>query len=190
MDDETQAFINVFKRPDGVIDWYKVLDIPYTATQEQIRDSFSILSATYGSGPAPQSKEHSVRFVLIKQAFAELDAPAKRKKYDAFLRHQIDHSRLLLAIDTERQKQRIEKSNPQVKSALSSFINRRANSRFKRISLVLFPFVGSVALFRLAQDLDHYSWQPSLSFFLFSMVSVLCLLVTFTSLGDWLSGYQ
>jgi len=47
-----------------------------------------------------------------------------------------------------------------------------------------------VALFRLVQDLDQYSWVPSLSFFLFSMASVLCLLVAFTSLGDWLSGHQ
>ena len=190
MDDETQAFINEFKRPDGAIDWYKVLDVPYTATREQIRDSFAILSATYGPGPEPQSKENTVRFVLIKQAFAELDDPAKRKKYDAFLRHQLDHARLLVAIDSERQRRQIEKSNPQVNFALISFINQRANSRLKRISLVLFPFVGSVALFRLAQDLDHYSWEPSLSFVLFSMVSVLCLLVAFTTIGDWLSGGQ
>jgi curved DNA-binding protein CbpA len=189
MDDETQAFINQFKRPDGAIDWYKVLEVPYTASQEQIRDSFAILSATYGPGPEPQSKENTVRFVLIKQAFTELDDPAKRKKYDAFLRHQHDHARLLVAIDSERQRQQIEKSNPQGSSALVSFISQRANTRFKRISLALFPFVGSVALFRLSEDLDHYSWEPSLSFILFSMASVLCLLVSFTSLGDWLSGH-
>jgi hypothetical protein len=190
VDDEMQAFINEFKRPDGAIDWYKVLDVPYSATREQIRDSFAILSATYGPGPEPQSKENIVRFVLIKQAFNELDDPARRKKYDAFLRHQLDHARLLVAIDSERQRQQIEKINPQACSSLISFINQKVTTRLKRVSLVLFPFVGSVALFRLVQDLDHYSWEPSLSFVLFSMASVLCLLVAFTSLGDWLSGYQ
>jgi curved DNA-binding protein CbpA len=190
VDDETQAFINQFKRPDGAIDWYKVLDVPYTATREEIRDSFAILSATYGPSPDPQSKENTVRFVLIKQAFVELDDPVKRKKYDAFLRQQLDHARLLVAIDSESQRQQIEKSNPQVKSGLSDFINQRANTRSKRISLALLPFVGSVALFRLAQDLNHYSWEPSLSFILFSLASVLCVLITFTGFGDWLSGRQ
>ena len=69
---------------------------------------------------------------------------------------------------------------------LTNFINKRANTRFKRISLVLFPFAVSVALFRLAEDLDDYGWEPSLSFILFFMASVLCLLFAFTSLGDWL----
>lgn len=190
MDNETQALINEFKRPDGAIDWYKLLDVPYTATREQIRNSFAILSAMYGPGPEPQSKENTVRFVLIKQAFSELDDPAKRKKYDAFLRHQLDHARLLVTIDSERQRQQIEKSNQQASFALVRFINQRANSRLKRISLVLFPFVGSVALFRLTQDLDHYSWEPSLSFVLSFMASVLCLLAALTNLGDWLSGGQ
>ena len=190
VNDETQAFINQFKRPDGAIDWYKVLEVPVTASQEEIRDSFAILSATYGPGPEPQSKENLLRFVLIKQAFTELDEPAKRQKYDAFLRHQLDYARLLVAIDSQRQTQRIEKTNSRGSSGLVSLINQRANTRFKRVSLVLFPFVGSVALFRLSQDLDHYSWEPSLSFVLFSMASVFCLLVALTSLGDWLSGHQ
>ena len=70
------------------------------------------------------------------------------------------------------------------------WINQKVDSRFKRISLVILPFVSSVALFRLIQDLDHYRWEPSLSFFLFSMASVLCVFLAFTGLGDWLTSHK
>jgi hypothetical protein len=70
------------------------------------------------------------------------------------------------------------------------WINQKVNTRFKRISLVILPFVSSVALFRLIQDLDHYSWEPSLSFLLFTMASVLSVFLAFTGLSDWLSGHK
>ncbi|MBU1690783.1 MAG: DnaJ domain-containing protein [Gammaproteobacteria bacterium] len=190
MDEETQAFIDAFKRPDGVMDWYKVLDVPRSATQEQIRDSFAILSATFGPRAEGRSKEDTVRHVLLKQAFAELDDPARRKKYEAFLRHEQDHARLLVAIDSERQKQRIAGTNAKSASGIVEIISRKVDSRLKRIALVAFPFLVAVALFRLSQDLDHYSWEPSLSFVLFSMASALCVLIAFTKFGNWLSGHQ
>jgi curved DNA-binding protein CbpA len=190
MDDKTQTFINEFKRSDGIIDWYKVLDVPYSATQEQIEDSFAIHSATYGPGGDPQTKENIVRFVLIKKAYEELNNLPKRKKYDAFLRHQHDHANLLVAIELERQKQQIINTNLQGKFAIINFINQRVNTTFKRISLLLFPLSGSVALFRLVQDLDHSTWEPSLSFVLFSLASVLSFFFAFTSLSCWLKGYQ
>lgn len=190
MDDKTQTFINEFKRSDGIIDWYKVLDVPYSATQEQIEDSFAIHSATYGPGGDPQTNENIVRFVLIKKAYEELNNLPKRKKYDALLRHQHDHANLLVAIELERQKQQIINTNLQEKFAIINFINQRVNTTFKRISLLLFPLSGSVALFRLVQDLDHSTWEPSLSFVLFSLASVLSFFFAFTSLSCWLKGYQ
>jgi curved DNA-binding protein CbpA len=190
MDDKTQTFINEFKRSDGIIDWYKVLDVPYSATQEQIEDSFAIHSATYGPGGDPQTNENIVRFVLIKKAYEELNNLPKRKKYDALLRHQHDHANLLVAIELERQKQQIINTNLQEKFAIINFINQRVNTTFKRISLLLFPLSGSVALFRLVQDLDHSTWEPSLSFVLFSLASVLSFFFAFTSLSYWLKGYQ
>ena len=186
MDDETQAFIDAYKRPDGVMDWYKVLDVPRSATQEQIRDSFAILSATFGPSPEGRTKEHTIRYVLLKQAFAELDDPARRKKYETLLRHGQDHARLLVAIESERQKQRITNST----SGIVKTLSRKMDCPLKRIALVAFPFLLAVAIFRLPQDLDHYSWEPSLSFVLFAMGSVLCLLIAFTKLGNWLSGRQ
>jgi len=62
----------------------------------------------------------------------------------------------------------------------------RVNTRAKRLALLAFPFFAVVALYRWVQDLDHYHWEPSLSFLLFTMASALCLLIAFTRLGDWL----
>lgn len=62
----------------------------------------------------------------------------------------------------------------------------RVNTRAKRVALTIAPFLAIVALYRLAQDLDHYSWEPSLSFFLFTAETALCVLVALTRLGDWL----
>lgn len=188
MDDETQAFIDLYKRPDGAMDWYKVLDVPRSATQEQIRDSFAILSAAFGPSPEGRTKEDTVRYVLLKRAFAELDDPARRKKYEAFLRHGQDHARLLVAIESERQKQRINNARASSASDIVGTLRRKVDSPLKRIALVAFPFILAVVLFRLFQDLDHYSWEPSLSFVLFSMASVLSLFIAFTKLGNWLSG--
>lgn len=65
-------------------------------------------------------------------------------------------------------------------------IVHRANTRTKRIALLAFPFFAVIALYRWEQDLDHYRWEPSLSFLIFSMASVLCLLLAFTRLWDWI----
>lgn len=181
MNDETQTLIDAYKRPDGVMDWYKVLDIPRTAPPEQIELAFQILSATFHPKTGSGDKEGAVRYVLAQKAFEELQDPARRKKYDAFCRFQHDHARLLVAIDAERQKQQIEKLPTGARWLLD-----RADTCAKRLALLAFPFFAVVALYRLAQDLDHYSWEPSLSFLLFTMASALCLLIAFTRLGDWL----
>ena len=62
----------------------------------------------------------------------------------------------------------------------------RADTRAKRLALLAFPFFTVVAIYRWVQDIDHYRWEPSLSFLLFTMASALCLLIAFTHLGDWL----
>lgn len=188
MDKDAQAVIDSYKGADGVLDWYRVLQVPRTATPEQIRDAFAILSATYGPSPEGRSKEKATRHVLLRQAFTELDDPARRRKYDAFLRHPESHARLLVAIETARQEHQAAHSSKR-SGALRGLIGR-ADSRLKRVVLVAFPFFASVAFYVLAQDLDRYSWEPSLSFILFTMASALCLLIAFTKLGDWLSGQQ
>ena len=64
----------------------------------------------------------------------------------------------------------------------------RANTRTKRLVLLAFPFFAVTTLYRGVQDLDHYRWEPSLSFFLFALASMLCLMIAFTRLGDWIEG--
>lgn len=64
----------------------------------------------------------------------------------------------------------------------------RVDSKIKRIAILAFPFFAIVAMYRWAQDIDHYRWEPSLPFMLFTMASVFCLLIAFTKLGDWLQG--
>ena len=109
-----------------------------------------------------------------------------------------DYDKLKALSDQARAMKQVRES--QIKSSLGDpsnktsvamkWINQEVNTRFKRISLLTLPFVSSVALFRLIQDLDNYSWEPSLSFLLFSLASVLCVFLAFTGLGDWLSGHK
>ena len=63
----------------------------------------------------------------------------------------------------------------------------RADTKAKRIALLAFPFLTVITLYRWAQDLKHYEWEPSLSFFIFAMASAMCLLIAFTRLGDWIN---
>lgn len=62
----------------------------------------------------------------------------------------------------------------------------RANTRFKRIALLAFPFFAIVAIYLWNRYVDH--GDSALSFMLFTMASVLCLLIAFTSLDAWLRG--
>lgn len=179
--DETQELINVYKRSDGVMDWYKVLGVSKIATDAQIEMAFHLLSATYHPKTGSGGKESAVRYALLQKAFEELSDPARRKRYDAFCRFQYDHARLLVAIDTERQKQQIAKMPGAIERLL-----HRVDTRPKRIALLAFPFLAVIAGYRLDRDVDYYG-DPSLSFFLFFMASVLCLLIAFTRLGDWLA---
>jgi hypothetical protein len=64
----------------------------------------------------------------------------------------------------------------------------RADARFKRVAALAFPFGLTVAAYLLHEDLDHYGWEPSLAFILTAMLTVLCALLAFSSLGDWLHG--
>lgn len=180
-DNETQSFIDAYKRPDGIMDWYRVLDIPCSAPQEQIEFAFQILSATFHPKTGTGDKEGVVRYVLVQKAFEELNDPARRKRYDAFCRFQYDQARLLTAIETEKQRLQIVKMPKGIGRLLC-----RANTRAKRLALLAFPFFAAVVLFRLKRDLDHDSWEPSLSFLVFSMASALCLLLAFTRLYDWI----
>lgn len=183
MNDETQSLIDNYKRQDGVVDWYKVLDIPRTAPPEQIEMAYQILSATFHPETYSGGKDGAVRYILVQKAFEELGNPARKKKYDAFCRFEFDHARLLTTIDAERQRQQISNTPIGAMSVLY-----RVNSRPKRIALLVFPFFAVIAIYRLIDDMNRYSWEPSLSFCIFFMASIGCILLSFTKIGDWLFG--
>lgn len=63
----------------------------------------------------------------------------------------------------------------------------RADNRTKRLAVLAFPFFAIITFYRWVHDFDKYDW-PSLSFLLSTMATVLCLLIAFTRLGDWLCG--
>lgn len=63
----------------------------------------------------------------------------------------------------------------------------RANTRGKRLVLIACPFFAITAIYRWMQDIDRHHWEPSLPFIIFAMASALCLLIAFTSLGDWIA---
>ncbi|NLX17401.1 MAG: hypothetical protein GXY45_10610 [Ramlibacter sp.] len=178
-----QQYLDVYKTPDGVVDYYKVLSIPYNATPDQIEDAFLYISADYLSKESYASHEERAKYVLAKMGYSELSSPQKRKKYDSLLKAGFNHMRLLAAIEAERQKKKIE--DHQANTPEEPQILQQANTRGKRIALVAAPFFGVAAIFRLMRDND-YGDPPSALFVLLAMATILCLLVALTRLGDWL----
>lgn len=61
---------------------------------------------------------------------------------------------------------------------------KRADTKAKRIALTVLPFSSLIAFFRWKHDYGDLS----LSFLLFAISSILCLLIIFTRLEDWIQG--
>lgn len=181
LSETAQAHIDSFKRPDGVIDFYRVLEVEPSATADEIEAAFHLQSATYYGATRAGDEAGAVRYVLVQSAFRELGDPAKRKKYDALCRHTYDHARLLVAIDTERQRQAIAAMPGPTGRLLS-----RANTKAKRTALLALPFFAITATYRGLYDLDHYD-ELGLLFWLSATASVLCAALAFTRLSDWLN---
>ncbi len=76
---------------------------------------------------------------------------------------------------------------PQKKEGVARRTLSRADTRFKRIALVAFPFFAVACIFRWYRDVNYSGDFPSALFVLLFMASGLCLLLALTKMGDWLN---
>lgn len=66
------------------IDYYKVLEIPKTATEDEIKKAYRKLARKHHPDVNPNDKESHKKFQLINEANEVLSDPEKRKKYDQY----------------------------------------------------------------------------------------------------------
>lgn len=66
------------------IDYYKILEIPKTATDKDIKTSFRKLARKYHPDLNPNNKEAERKFKQLNEANEVLSDPEKRKKYDKY----------------------------------------------------------------------------------------------------------
>src|SRR6202000_3338548 len=66
------------------IDYYKILGVNKTATQDQIKSAYRKLARKYHPDVNPNDKEAHKKFQEINEANEVLSDPEKRKKYDAY----------------------------------------------------------------------------------------------------------
>jgi curved DNA-binding protein len=66
------------------VDYYKVLGVPKTATQEDIKKSYRKLARKMHPDLNPSDKEAHKKFQQINEANEVLSDPEKRKKYDQY----------------------------------------------------------------------------------------------------------
>ncbi len=64
------------------IDYYEVLGVPKTATQDEIKNAFRKLARKHHPDLNPNDKEAKAKFQRINEANEVLSDPDKRKKYD------------------------------------------------------------------------------------------------------------
>ncbi len=63
-------------------DYYKILGVPRTASQDELKKSFRKLAREYHPDVAKDKKRAEEKFKEINEAYEVLGDPAKRKKYD------------------------------------------------------------------------------------------------------------
>ncbi len=65
-------------------DYYEILGVSRTATQEEIKKAYRKLALTYHPDRNPDNKEAEARFKEAAEAYAVLSDPEKRAQYDRF----------------------------------------------------------------------------------------------------------
>ncbi|MBD3629076.1 J domain-containing protein [Cyclobacterium sp.] len=66
------------------IDYYSLLEVPKTASQEEIKKAYRKLARKYHPDLNPDDKEAQKKFQALNEANEVLSDPEKRKKYDQF----------------------------------------------------------------------------------------------------------
>src|SRR5213078_198475 len=64
-------------------DYYQTLDVPKTASEDEIRSAFRKLARKYHPDVAKDKKAAEEKFKQINEAYEVLSDPEKRKKYDS-----------------------------------------------------------------------------------------------------------
>lgn len=65
-------------------DYYAILGVSKTASQEEIKQAFRKLARKYHPDVNPGNKQAEARFKEINEAYEVVSDPDKRKKYDQF----------------------------------------------------------------------------------------------------------
>ena len=68
------------------VDYYKILDVPKTATQDEIKKAYRKLARKMHPDLNPNDKEAHKKFQQINEANEVLGDPEKRKKYDQYIK--------------------------------------------------------------------------------------------------------
>src|SRR5580704_16809631 len=66
------------------IDYYKILGVSKTATQDEIRSAYRKLARKHHPDLNPNDKEANKKFQQVNEANEVLSDPEKRKKYDQY----------------------------------------------------------------------------------------------------------
>jgi curved DNA-binding protein len=66
------------------IDYYKILELPKTATEAEIKGAYRKLARKYHPDVNPNNKDAEKKFKELNEANEVLSDPKKRKKYDAY----------------------------------------------------------------------------------------------------------
>ena len=65
-------------------DYYEVLGVPKTATEDEIKKSYRKLAMKYHPDRNPDSKDAEDKFKEVKEAYEMLTTPDKREAYDRY----------------------------------------------------------------------------------------------------------
>ena len=63
-------------------DYYKILEVSKTASQEEIKQSYRMLAKKWHPDANGNSKEAEEKFKAINEAYSHLSSPEKRQEYD------------------------------------------------------------------------------------------------------------